>query len=91
MSLSEDEWLRRTTSKNVNIQENRFKVTNGWYLTPNRLVKMFPNMREECWRCGGSQADFFHVWWMCDNKLKNGVNLKLREIVVNSTFHYVQE
>lgn len=35
-------------SADVAIKENRFKLINQWYLTPEKLAKMFPQA-DQCW------------------------------------------
>lgn len=54
-----------TVSSNIGLQENRFKVINRWYLTPERLAWMCPQLEAKCWCCQMVIADFLHVWWKC--------------------------
>lgn len=46
-------------------QETSFKLTSRWYRVPVSLNKIFPEVPKCCWRCGGSQGTFVHVFWDC--------------------------
>lgn len=68
-------------SANVALRENHYKILHQWYLTPNRLTKMFPRTLDICWRCGEIGADFLHIWWSCRliQPFWKNIRLKLQE------------
>lgn len=87
--VSEGKWYRIKNfswsfSQNVGIQESRFKLLSRWYLTLDKLAKMYPQMKGECWRCHGRGADFLHVWWSCDKVVKfwKEINSKVQEMMM---------
>lgn len=57
INWTEEQWnklkcVNHSCSKNVNIQENRYKMACKWYLTPER-IKMFMQSNGEC--AGGAK------------------------------------
>ena len=52
-----------TTSSNI--KENMMKIQHRWYLTPSKLSKIYKGTTNVCWRCGGTNGDLFHMWWIC--------------------------
>lgn len=78
---TEEKWNRLkkingSFSGNVSLQDNRFKIINWWYLTPNRIAKTFPEVKEMYWTCHEPRADFFHILWSCvkEENFWKGVN-----------------
>lgn len=68
--ISEESWvsIRRFNimfSAYASIQENRYKLVQRWYLTPNRMAKLFRQGTRKCWCCKATHADYIHMWWSC--------------------------
>lgn len=54
--ILQEEWQAthkhiKSLSHNVAIRENYCKLRHRWYLTLNRLHKMYPEVEGHCWRC----------------------------------------
>lgn len=52
-NFTDAQWERldefnQTVSVNVNIRESRFKMLHKWYLTPERLSKMYLDITNQC-------------------------------------------
>ncbi|KAF7236098.1 hypothetical protein EYD10_17095, partial [Varanus komodoensis] len=47
-------------------KENLYKMFYRWYLLPNQLAKMLPNMSNRCWKCKHDVGTFYHMWWTCE-------------------------
>lgn len=68
--FTEVQWNRiqvfnQVFSLNVAIRENRFKLINTWCYTPKKLARMYPQLGDQCWKCGQEDADYYHMWWSC--------------------------
>ncbi|CAH2327790.1 Hypothetical predicted protein [Pelobates cultripes] len=46
-------------------QETAYKILSWWYVTPDHLQKMNPELDGKYWRCHGSPGSFLHIWWEC--------------------------
>lgn len=57
--------FNQTFSLNTNFKESRYKMLHNYYLTPERLCKIFPTMPDWCWRCQQMGAMYLHIWWTC--------------------------
>lgn len=63
-------WFRaamapRKFSSCINHVELMRKIHLRWYLTPDRLVHMFPSSSRLCWRGCGRVGSLLHMWWSC--------------------------
>ncbi|KAF7244640.1 hypothetical protein EYD10_09237 [Varanus komodoensis] len=56
-------------------KENLYKMFYRWYLSPNRLAKMYPNMSNRCWKCKHKSGTFYHMWWTCDKAKKYWIKI----------------
>ena len=36
-----------------------------WYITQEKLTKMYKNVSSECWKREEKVGIFFPMWWMC--------------------------
>ncbi|CAH2273985.1 Hypothetical predicted protein [Pelobates cultripes] len=41
------------------------KLMYRWYLTPDRLNKIYPNTSDRCLRCQTQRGTMLHTWWGC--------------------------
>lgn len=41
-----------------------------WYITLEKIAKIFPAKSNKCWKCGLVEVTFYHLWWACP-KVKN--------------------
>lgn len=68
--LTEIQWHRihefnQLFSANMAIKENRFQLINRWYVTPNKLARIYHQLRNPYWKSGQEEADYYHMWWAC--------------------------
>uniref|UniRef100_A0A803TU16 Reverse transcriptase domain-containing protein n=1 Tax=Anolis carolinensis TaxID=28377 RepID=A0A803TU16_ANOCA len=54
----------------TDLKENWFKIFHRWYITPEKLGIMYPNVQNKCWKCSKQVGSFFHVWWSCEETQK---------------------
>jgi len=45
-----------------NLKENFYKMMFRWYLTPNKLSKMFKKVSNLCRKCSKGVGSFYHLW-----------------------------
>uniref|UniRef100_A0A803T1R0 Reverse transcriptase domain-containing protein n=1 Tax=Anolis carolinensis TaxID=28377 RepID=A0A803T1R0_ANOCA len=74
-SISIDEWeyLWRVKIKffrSYSLLENFYKMFYQAYMTPVKLAKIQPQLKNTCWKCKQATGSFFHMWWTC-KKAKN--------------------
>ncbi|CAH2251401.1 Hypothetical predicted protein [Pelobates cultripes] len=68
--LTDEDWLsalnglKRWTKCYSHVEAHR-KLLYRWYMTPNRLHKMYPVVPAECRRCAAETGTLPHVWWHC--------------------------
>uniref|UniRef100_A0A670IIA8 Reverse transcriptase domain-containing protein n=1 Tax=Podarcis muralis TaxID=64176 RepID=A0A670IIA8_PODMU len=48
------------------IRENLEKMIYRWYLTPEKLNRMYKTGNKACWRCKTNEGNFIHMWWLCE-------------------------
>lgn len=36
-----------------------------WYLTSNKIYRMYPGTNKYCWRCNEKIGSMTHIWWAC--------------------------
>ncbi|CAH2273902.1 Hypothetical predicted protein [Pelobates cultripes] len=41
------------------------KLLYRWYMTPQRLYRIYPNTPNTCWRCNATTGTLEHLWWSC--------------------------
>uniref|UniRef100_A0A670ITK0 Reverse transcriptase domain-containing protein n=1 Tax=Podarcis muralis TaxID=64176 RepID=A0A670ITK0_PODMU len=59
-----NEGLKFTAS--AAIRENLVKMVYRWYLTPEKLSRMYKTADKICWRCKIKEGSFMHMWWTCE-------------------------
>lgn len=69
-SFTDTQWnnaciLAHKCSISTSNQETSYKILTNWYFTPARLHSWFPEISENCWRCGSAKGDMLHIWWYC--------------------------
>lgn len=69
-SLTNKEWegacyRARHTTCNVHLADTLTKLVIHWYYTPDRLHKLDPTQRDDCWRGCGQVGTLIHVLWDC--------------------------
>lgn len=57
--------------KAVVLQENVYKMYYRWYLSPNKLAKMYTGAKKKCWKCQECIETFYHLWWSSAKAKKN--------------------
>ena len=62
------------------LRENYMKMMYRWYLTPDKLAKMYKNGDSSCWKCKTMEGNFFHMWWTC-SKAKGYWEMTYNEIL----------
>lgn len=70
VELSEGQWHKilkcyQMFSANIVIRENWLKLLDRWYLALEKLERMLPPLRGNCWKCNQEGADYFHMWLRC--------------------------
>lgn len=45
--------------------ETNFKCLARWYMTPDRLNKLQPELSRNCWRGCTTRGTMAHLWWVC--------------------------
>lgn len=53
------------------------KLTNRWYLTPDKTANYTRNLDNSCWKQCGQKGDILHIFWNCP-KLTNYWNSLFR-------------
>ncbi|CAH2285179.1 Hypothetical predicted protein, partial [Pelobates cultripes] len=67
-----DQWLRSIlalkgiTSCYSHVEAHK-KLIYRWYLTPDKLNKIYPLSSAQCWRCEQDRGTMNHIWWHCPN------------------------
>lgn len=95
--ITQEEWYAthkniRYRSTNVAIRQKMFKLRHRWYMMPSRLQKMFPKMKDCCWRCEKQKGDFKHIWWVGEKlqefifKVKDPLELQFRVLFIAFEF-----
>ena len=56
---------------NYNFKENFYKIMYHWYLTPDKLSKMYSGVTNVCWRCSLGEETISHLWWTCEQICAN--------------------
>uniref|UniRef100_A0A803K9C7 Reverse transcriptase zinc-binding domain-containing protein n=1 Tax=Xenopus tropicalis TaxID=8364 RepID=A0A803K9C7_XENTR len=46
-------------------KESVYKVMMRWYMTPDRLSKIYPNSLPHCWRGCTTRGTLSHILWQC--------------------------
>lgn len=49
----------------IKMQETNFKILSRWYRTPAFLNRCYPEVSDNCWRCGGKEGMLMHIFWSC--------------------------
>uniref|UniRef100_A0A670HYC8 Reverse transcriptase domain-containing protein n=1 Tax=Podarcis muralis TaxID=64176 RepID=A0A670HYC8_PODMU len=64
------------------IRENLEKMIYRWYLTPEKLNRMYKTGNKECWKCKIKEGNFIHMWWTCEEvkKFWNQIHNELKKI-----------
>lgn len=57
--------LTHSSSVDMKMRENGFKVMTKWYRVPTKLAKIYPTSSDACWRDCGHRGLFLHIWWDC--------------------------
>uniref|UniRef100_A0A670HVE9 Reverse transcriptase domain-containing protein n=1 Tax=Podarcis muralis TaxID=64176 RepID=A0A670HVE9_PODMU len=65
------------------IRENLEKMIYRWYLTPEKLSRIYKTGDKACWRCKTKEGNFIHMWWTCEETKKfwNQIYDELKKIV----------
>uniref|UniRef100_A0A670K4U7 Uncharacterized protein n=1 Tax=Podarcis muralis TaxID=64176 RepID=A0A670K4U7_PODMU len=66
---TQDETVKSFTACTM-LKENIMKMMYRWYLTPVKLVKIYHNCDNLCWKCKEKEGTFYHMWWTC-SKVKD--------------------
>lgn len=47
-----------------------------WYLTPEKLSKMYKEISNKCWKCNQDEGASYHVWWTCKKEKSFGNQIR---------------
>lgn len=46
-------------------KENTFKIHTRWYMTPEKLNRIDPQISKKYWKCNQKEGTLYHAWWGC--------------------------
>ncbi|CAH2299452.1 Hypothetical predicted protein [Pelobates cultripes] len=70
VTLTEGDWLHALNdlskwTKCYSHIEAHKKLLYHWYMTPQRLHRIFPTTSPTCWRCNSTTGTLIHLWCSC--------------------------
>lgn len=70
MEQLENMWLKGLKfTLSSSLKQNFYKMMYCWYLSPDKLSRMYKDISNLCWKYDQHEGTFYHVGWMC-NKAK---------------------
>uniref|UniRef100_A0A670I8A5 Reverse transcriptase domain-containing protein n=1 Tax=Podarcis muralis TaxID=64176 RepID=A0A670I8A5_PODMU len=70
-NIEHEKWLKLWNegikfTASAAIRENLEKMIYRWYLTPEKLNRMYKTGNKACWKCKTNEGNFIHMWWTCE-------------------------